>query len=100
MIESLKLIHKPIFEGIPKCLNDKFTFSLNRSDIARYSRKPMMKIQPRDNKMQQSLLYRAVFLYNKLPDDFRHMNPKSFSKKIYGHILTNFSPFDIPKNEL
>ena len=97
MAESLKLVHKPIFEGIPKCIGDLFTFSLHRSEVARYTRKPMMKLRPTDQNMSNSLFYRTIFIYNKLDDNIRTANPKMFAKKLYDYLKSNFAPFDIPK---
>ena len=99
MIESVKLIHGPIFEGIPYSMNKIFTFSLNRGQTVRLCRKPMVIIPPKDEKMKQSLMYKSVYIYNKLSEEIRFKNPRLFSKKIYKYFTDNFPMFEIPKNE-
>ena len=98
MAESLKLIHKIIFEGIPKSINSHFIYS-DRCESVRMVRKLRMKDLASDDKLKQSVYYRTIFLYNKISYQMRTSNPKKFSKLVLGYLQENFSPHSIPKND-
>ena len=80
IIESNIFIHKCIFEGIPTTINELITFSINREKNVRSIRMPLIRIPCNSVKANQSLIYRAVFLYNKLPDIYRTYNINKFKK--------------------
>ena len=100
MIESCIFIHKCIFEGIPTTINELITFSINREKNVRSIRKPLIRIPCNSVKANQSLIYQAVFLYNKLPDIYRTYNINKFKKYTNIFIKENFANNDIPKNEV
>ena len=99
MIESSKLIQKVIFENTPKILTNYIAFSLQRTEMVRFVRKPFVIHKPNSAELAQSALYRAIFVYNKLGYYIKTLNPKMFAKKIYNEIKLTFAPFDIPKND-
>ena len=97
--ESVIFIHKILFNYSPPSITDYMTFSLSNSDNVRLIRRPMIKKAHKSKVASQSLLYRAIYLYNKLPDHFRTYNVKKFTKTIGSYILENFANNSIPKNE-
>ena len=90
-IETVNFLHKCLFEGIPKTINELITYSLNREINVRSIRKPLMKNKSQSIKANQSIIPRAVFLYNKLPDIFRTYNSKKFKKTISKTYFWKFS---------
>ena len=48
--------------------------------------------------MSQTLIHRAVFLYNILPPEIKAFNPKKFKKYAAEHFLQNYANNNIPKN--
>ena len=68
--ESIMFIHKAIFEGYPKTINNMFTFSLRGSQNFSNIRKPMVKREPKGNKDKNTIIFKSIFLYNKMPDIF------------------------------
>merc|ERR1711984_45603 len=99
MSESLKFFHKSIFNQEPFCLNKYFIYSLNRSDVVRLIRKPRLAQPPKTEMVAQSLLFRVVYLYNKLPDVIRVSNTKQFSANINKQLKILFPLCEIPKNK-
>ena len=99
MRESLKFIHKIIYNDLPKSIMELISFSLTRSDVVRLSRKPFLIKKSKSQFQSQSVLYRAVFLYNNISDTIRYLNPKMFSKSINDYIKQNYPPFEIPKTD-
>ena len=71
---------------------------MHRVGNVRPVRKPRLKEIIDSNKGTQSLIYRATYLYNLLPDIFRTYNTKKFKKHVTQHILDNFQNNNIPKN--
>ena len=80
-------------------MTNYFTYSMCRSDVIRLIRKPMVKYFAKTEQLSQSLFYRVVFLYNKLPDSIRTKNFKQFSSQINKQIKILLPPFEIPKNQ-
>ena len=80
-IETVNFLHKCIFEGKPATINELIIFSLNREQNVRSIRKPLLRDQFNSAKACQSIIPRAIFLYNKLPDDFRTYNCNKFKKQ-------------------
>merc|ERR1712240_121605 len=78
--ESIMLKQKGVFEGTPKTIMDLITFSLNRTKNIWSIRKPLMKEQTNSSKLQQTVMFKSVYLYNLLPDQLRTYNPKKFKK--------------------
>ena len=99
MRESLKFIHKIIYNDMPASIMELISFSLTRSDVVRLSRKPFLIEKSKSQFLSQSVLYRSVFLYNNVSDTIRYLNPKMFSKSINDYIKQNYPPFEIPKND-
>ena len=98
-IESVNFIHKCIFDDTPRTINELITFSLNRENNVRSIRKPILKENVNSLRGNQSLIPRAIFLYNSLPDIFRTYNYKKFKKCSKKYIMENFQINCIPKNE-
>ena len=98
-IETVNFLHRCIFEGKPATINELIIFSLNREQNVRSIRKPLLRDQFNSAKACQSIIPRAIFLYNKLPDDFRTYNCNKFKKQSNLFILDNFPNNHIPKNE-
>ena len=69
-----------------------FTYSRVNNENVRSVRKPMVKQFPKNNKISQSLFYRAIYLYNCLDHDLKMYSPKKLSKhlqKYIGYIFPN-----------
>ena len=100
IIESCIFIHKSLFEALPVTINELITYSINRGPNVRSVRKPLIREQSPSIKCSQSLIYRAIFFYNQLPDVYRTFNTKKFKKYVTEYITENFSNNNIPKKEI
>ena len=98
MIESVSFIHKCIYENLPININNLLCYSLNRTQNLRNVRKVLIKEGTKSEKMSQTLIHRAVFLYNILPSEIKAFNPKKFKKYAAEHFLQNYANNNIPKN--
>ena len=100
IIESCIFIHKCIFEALPVSINELITYSINRQPNIRSVRKPLIREKSPSIKCSQSLIYRAIYFYNQLPDIYRTYNTKKFKKYATDYITENFANNNIPKNEV
>ena len=98
--ESIMLIHKCIFEATPLTIMDLITFSINRSSNVRSVRKPLMSEQTKSSKLQQTVIYRSVYLYNLLPDQLRTYNPIKLKKHLKEFLYEYFPNNSIPKFDI
>ena len=98
-IETANFLLKCIFDGKPATINKLIIFSLNREQNVRSVRKPFLREKFNSTKANQLIIPRAIFLYNKLPDDFRTYNCKKFKKQSKLFILDNFPKIHNPKKE-
>ena len=60
----------------------------------------MVRVQNISVKCSQSLIFRAVFLYNQLPDIFCTYNIKIIKKYATEYIIEIYADNNIPKNEI
>merc|ERR1712240_340878 len=88
--ESIMLIHKSVFEGTPQTIMDLITFSLNRTKNIRSIRKPLMKEQTNSSKLQQTVMFKSVYLYNLFPGQLRTYIPKKLKKHLKEFIYQYF----------
>ena len=98
MIESVTFLHKSLFENIPISITNLLCYSLNRTQNLRKVRKVLVKSGTKSNKNSQTLIYRAVFLYNLLPPEIKGLVPKKFKKQASDFIMKNFANNNIPRN--
>ena len=98
--ESIIFIHKVIFENVPPAITNFYTFSLSNSQNIRSIRKPTIKYMSEFENARQSLIYRSVYLYNSLPDEYRTFNPKKLSGYLNFYIKQNIPNNKIPKNHI
>ena len=92
--ESLKFIHKPIYESTPPAIINLFDKSLKGN--SRKLPQPYMNIKENSEYMSKSIFYQTLFMYRLLPDTIRNLNPKKFSKSIYDHLKYYWDPRNIP----
>jgi len=65
--------------------------------LVRFIRKPFLVENPKSAEVAQSVLYRAILIYNKLDYIIKTLNPKQFSKNI--NKGKKKCPFDITKSD-
>ena len=94
--ETLKYIHKPIYETLPLAITSLFTTPSDRSDLAQTLQIPRMKIPPNTEYLSKSVIYHSLHLYRLLPLSITILNPKKFSKQIQEHLRLNWDPQNIP----
>ena len=98
IIESTTFLHKCLFENIPTSITNLLCFSLTRSQNLRSVRKVRMMENTMYFKDSQTLLHRAVFLYNKLPAEIKGYHVKKFKKYASIYVTENFANNNVPKN--
>lgn len=91
MKESILFIHRVMYENLPKSIFDFYTFSHNNSQNVRSVRKPMVKTPNNSEKAKKSLIYKSVYLLNKLPNEIRNYNKKKLSKYLQQNMNIYFS---------
>ena len=94
--ETLKFIHKPIFENLPPAITNLFSNSQNRPIHPQNLHIPSMEIKPNSEYLSKTLLHCSLHLYRLSPEAIISLNPKKFSKKIYEHLRMNWDPQKIP----
>ena len=98
MIESVTFIHKCLYENLPVTITQLLCFSLNRTQNLRKVRKVLMKEGTNSAKLSQTLVYRAVYLYNLLPPEIKGIHVKRFKKLASEYFSKNFGNNVVPKN--
>ena len=88
--ESLKFIHRPIYEITPPAIINLFDRSLKGN--SRKLPQPYMNIKENSEYMSKSIFYCTLFMYRIIPDTMRNLNPKKFSKSIYNHLKCYWDP--------
>ena len=79
-------IHKVIFNNEPISLFKMIDFESKNNNNYRKVRKPIMKVVPKYEKASQSLIYRALYLYNRLVEDVRNKNPTQLANYLKKYI--------------
>ena len=97
--ETIMFVHKIFFNNSTNSILKLFTYSINDRTNLRANRKPIIKKRHMSEKVTQSLLYRALFLYSKLEDETRIYNPKKHSKYLQENIIYIFPNNKIQKYE-
>ena len=95
--ESVKSIHKIVFNNSPNAITQYICFSLHRSELVRSIRKPLVIKPPKSEKARAAFLHRAVYIYNTLPDSIRILNVRKFAEKAKEYIFYNKSLTHIDK---
>ena len=86
-------------ENIPRSITQFYSYSMSNNLNIRMVRKASFKIQHKSNIATKSLLYRSIFLYNKLPYDLRTFNTKKLSRHLQNSIGDYFPNNSIPNND-
>ena len=100
IIEGVTFLHKCLYENLPISITKLLCFSLNRTQNIRKVRKIMVKEGTNSAKHSQTLLYRAVYLYNQLPPEITCFHCKQFKKPAAEYISKNFGNNLVPKNTI
>ena len=86
-------------ENIPRSITQFYSYSMSNNLNIRMVRKASIKIRHKSNNATKSLLYRSIFLYNKLPYDLRTFNTKKLSRHLQNSIGDYFPNNSIPNND-
>ena len=98
IIEGVTFLHKCLYENLPISITKLLCFSLIRTKNIRKVRKIMVKEGTNSAKHSQTLLYRAVYLYNQLPPEITCFHCKQFKKPAAEYISKNFGNNLVPKD--
>ena len=94
---AVKLFHKVILLHKPKAITQYMKLSMILTDIdSRSVRHSFISRQSNTNKTYNSLFYRAVQIYNTLPNEIKGLEPKVFNKNIKEIIRKGYSPDRVP----
>ena len=100
IMESIKFIHKIIFNHEPNSIFRLFESEGRDGSSLRMVKKLRVKDIPKSEKAYQTLIYRALYLYNKLDYETRSENPKQISKYLKKYIKILFSYDKIPIKDI
>ena len=95
--ETILFIHKVLYNNSPSVLYNLISYSSIDDNNVRSIRKPRIKIQHKSVKVTNSLLYRAIFLYNILEYQTKMYNPKKLSRYLQKDIIYIFPNNKIQK---
>ena len=98
MIEAVTFLHKCLYENLPISITSLLCYSLNRTQNIRKVRKVIVKESTCSAKHSQTLIYRAVYLYNQLPSEIKGYHCKRFKKNAAQYLLSNYGNNLVPKN--
>ena len=90
--ESIQFLHKITFENLPKSIFNLYTYSHNNTNNLRSTRKIMVKAKCNSETVKKSLIFKSVYLLNKLPDEILKYNTKKISKYLQQNIQIYFRP--------
>ena len=91
--EFILFVHKTIYNNHPKSIYELFTFSYHNPNNIHSIMKLIIKDHHKSIKAHKSLLYMGIYLYNKLSNDDKNLNPKKLSKYLNNNIHYYF-PID------
>ena len=74
---SARLVHRVIFSGNPKSINDKI-----RVPRSRQSAEYAPAVRAKSNRLERTPLYAGITNFNRIPPDMRGLNPKKLGKKL------------------
>ena len=97
-IEAVTFLHKCLYENLPTSITNLLCHSLNRTQNIRTVRKVMVRENTTSSKLSNTLIYRAVFLYNQLPAEIKGYHCKKFKKHAAQYWVSNYGNNLIPKN--
>ena len=95
--QSITLIHKIVTDKQPQSLADLMTSSMHNTVGHRYARRIHMKHHALTDRLNNSLMYKALSLYRTLPQNILEMNTLTFKKEIKNHVFLTYSPDSIPE---
>ena len=98
MIEAVTFLHKCLYENLPISITNLLCYSLNRTQNIRKVRKVIVKEGTSSAKHSQTLIYRAVYLYNQLPSEIKGYHCKRFKKNAAQYLSSNYGNNLVPKN--
>ena len=84
--ETVKFVHKPIFEDIPRAITDLFYISYQRSNLARSNRTPIMKIPTKCEYLNKSVFINLFSFTVNYQKNYGYVILKSL-EKAKGRIL-------------
>ena len=100
IIEGVTFIHKCLYENLPMSITQLLCFSLNRTQNIRKVKKVLVKESTNSAKHSQTLIYRAVYLYNLLHPEIKGFHRKRFKKHAAEYFSKNFGNNIVPKNRI
>ena len=90
-------IHGIVYENHPSIIVSRLEYSMIRSNVTRFVRRPRVKYRSNNIKYELSFLNRGIFLYSKLPEEYVLLNRKQFWINIKDHLKLNINKDTIPK---
>ena len=90
IVSSLKFIHNIFVTRQPTCLLNLYNMKLEQRSSNRKVTKYYPKIKSNIQLVQNSLMYKATEIYNKVPDYLLTLNITKFNKEINQYVAKNF----------
>ena len=96
IILSIKFINKIFNNKQPTCLLNIFNLRHNNKNSSRIITKLYPKIKPTIDILDRSLLYKAAYMNNLLPDNIKLLNDKKFDVAIKEYVVRTYPHDKVP----
>ena len=96
IIGSVKLFHNVILEHKPLALTQYLKQSMINVEGTRMVRNSFLKRNFTSSKTSKSLFHRVIHIYNSLPLNLKHLEPKIFNKRIKEIVRKTYSLDRVP----
>ena len=94
--QSTTLIHKIVTDKQPLSLYNMLTSTMHCTGGRRTARKLHMSHRAITDRLNDSLMYKAISLYNALPSHLIALSTVQFKPAIKKHVISTYSPDSIP----
>lgn len=94
--QSLILIHNTVTHRQPLALYQMLSSSMQRTQGRHYTRRLFMAHRAKTDQLNDSLLYKAVSLYNQLSPQLMALNTEQFRRKVKDYVHSTYPPDSIP----
>ena len=94
--QSTTLIHKLVTDKQPMALYKMLTSSMHSTQDNRYTHRLFMAHRAKTDSLNDSLMYKALSLYNSLTPQITALSMSEFQTRIKEHVFLTYSPDSVP----
>ena len=95
-IQSTIFIHNIIAHKTPSAIYNMLTSTMHNTQGNRFARKIRMSHRALTDQLNNSLMYKAISIYNTLPTPLMSLDTAAFKVEVKKHIISTQRPDCIP----